>query len=285
MIKRNLIKGNILEEITEWLKNLDEVQCAILTGSRASKEPKIDFLSDFDIQLFVSDLENFRKDDSWIEEFGKIMIRWPLIAGPTFDSKWITRLVLFQDEIRIDFQITLTDNFDIGKYDAGFQVLIDKVGLTPNIPTPRFLEFNIEKPGREQYEIIINEFWWDATYVAKYLWRKEIPSAKFILDTALRYKHLNTLLNWHIGLKNNWLVNPGIHGKNFEQYLDVKTWNAYKETYASTKIEENWNALFRLFEFVREIAQYIGSEMGFKYPLETEMAVRKYCLKIRNRNP
>jgi aminoglycoside 6-adenylyltransferase len=233
----------------------------------------------------VSDLENFRKDDSWIEEFGKIMIRWPLIAGPTYDSKWITRLVLFQDEIRIDFQITLTDNFDTGKYDAGFQVLIDKVGLTPNIPTPQFLEFNIEKPGREQYEIIINEFWWDATYVAKYLWRKEIPSAKFMLDTALRYKHLNTLLNWYIGLKNNWSVNPGIHGKNFEQYLDVKTWNTYKETYASTKIEENWNALFRLFEFVREIAQYIGSEMGFKYPLETEMAVRKYCLKIRNRNP
>ena len=284
MIKRNLIKGDILEGITEWLKNLDEVQCAILTGSRASKEQKIDFLSDFDIQLFVSDLEIFSKDDAWIEKFGKILIRWPLKPGPTFDRNWITRLFLFQDEIRIDFQITLTRYFDPGNYDAGFKVLIDKIGLTTKIPPPQFLQFNTKKPGREEYEILLNEFWWEVTYVAKYLWRKEIPFAKYIWDTSLRYKHLHTLLKWYIGLKNNWSVNPGIHGKNFEQYLDINTWNTYKETFAGADIEDNWNALFRLFEFASEMAQYIGSELGYKYPVETEKAIRKYCSKIRYTN-
>ncbi len=258
------------------------VQCAILTGSRASKQQKIDFLSDFDIQLFVSDLEIFRKDDAWIEKFDRVMIRWPLKPGPTFDRNWITRLVLFQDELRIDFQITLTDYFDAGKYDAGFQVLIDRVGLTSNIPTPRFLEFNTEKPGCEEFETLINEFWWDATYVAKYLWRKEIPYAKYILDTSLRYKHLHTLLKWQIGFRNNWSVNPGIHEKNLKLYIDKKTWNTYKETYAGTNIEDNWNALFRIFEIASKMAQRLGSEMGLKYPLETEKAIRNYCSRIRN---
>ena len=275
---------NKFTEITEWLKHLDEVQCAILTGSRASKMQKIDFLSDFDIQLFVADLHIFRKNDAWIEEFGKIMVRWPLKPGSTFDSNWITRLVLFDDGVRIDFQITHPDYFEPGKYDDGFKVLIDKIGLTTRIPSPQYLQFNIKKPTGEEYETLINEFWWDGTYVAKYLWRNEIPFAKYILDTSMRYRHLHILLKWYIGLQNNWSVNPGIHGKNFERYLDTKTWNKYKETYTGIDVEDNWNALFRLFKFASEIAQYLGSEFGFKYPMETEKAVKDYCSMIRNTN-
>ena len=273
-----------LGQITRWLKGIYKVQCAILTGSRASEEQKIDFLSDYDIQLFVSDLEMFSKDDSWIENFGKIMIRWPLKPGSTFDSSWITRLVLFQDEVRIDFQITCPEYFDPGNYDSGFKVLIDKIRLTTNIPSPQFQQFKTVKPDSEEYETLINEFWWDATYVAKYLWRKEIPFAKYILDTSLRYKYLHTLLKWHIGLRNNWSVNPGIHEKNLELYLDTKIWNAYKETFTGADIEDNWNAFFRLVEFFSEIAHYIGSELGFEYPTQTDKAVVDYCSKIRNAN-
>jgi hypothetical protein len=35
---------------------------------------------------------------------------------------------------------------------------------------------------------------------------------------------------------------------NLELYLNTKTWNADKKTYAGTDIEDNWNALNQLFE-------------------------------------
>ncbi len=125
MEKENSGEDIKLKHITGWLNGISKIQCAILTGSRVSNEPRIDFLSDFDIHLFVSDLEMFKKNDDWIEEFNKIMIRWPLKPGSTFDNKWITRLVLFHNELRIDFQITLPEYFDPGNYDSGFEVLID----------------------------------------------------------------------------------------------------------------------------------------------------------------
>jgi hypothetical protein len=34
------------------------------------------------------------------------MIKWPLTPMSTFDKNWITRLVLFDSGVRIDFQIT-----------------------------------------------------------------------------------------------------------------------------------------------------------------------------------
>jgi len=40
------------------------IRAAILTSSRARPAAEVDFLSDYDIELYVSDLSIFKKDDS-----------------------------------------------------------------------------------------------------------------------------------------------------------------------------------------------------------------------------
>jgi aminoglycoside 6-adenylyltransferase len=52
----------------------------------------------------VSDIEPFLEGDEWLEAFGSVMVRWPLRPRSTFDENWLTRLVLFNDGVRIDFQ-------------------------------------------------------------------------------------------------------------------------------------------------------------------------------------
>lgn len=48
-----------LDFFYKWINEKDRILCAILTGSRVSPNPEIDLLSDYDIQLFVNDLEIF----------------------------------------------------------------------------------------------------------------------------------------------------------------------------------------------------------------------------------
>lgn len=55
-----------------------------------------------------------------------------------------------------------------------------------------------------------------------------------------------------------------------------------KITYTRSEIEANWDALIRLYELFSDLALYVGTELGFKYPDETEKTVMQYCSKIRN---
>lgn len=266
-----------------WIKGKDSILCAILRGSRVSHNPKSDFLSDYDIELFVSDIEIFKNNDEWLGGFGPIMVRWPLKPRPTFNPNWITRLVLFQSRMRIDFQITTPDHFDPGSYDDGYQVLIDKLGLTDDIPQPTFTKFNVTKPTIEEYEDRVNEFWWEITYVAKYLWRNELPFAKYMLDTSIRYSHLHTMLEWYIGLKNKWTVGTGKNGSKFRTFLDELEWEEYKSTYTGPEKEDNWQALFNMTKLFRRLAEFIGRELRYNYPDGTDKAVVEYCESIRNK--
>jgi aminoglycoside 6-adenylyltransferase len=86
-------------------------------------------LSDYDIEMYVSDLNQFQQTDNWLGALGQIMVRWPLKPRTTFEQNWITRPILFEDGMRIDLQIT--DNaFSTLAYRHGFCLRTNRAGLT-----------------------------------------------------------------------------------------------------------------------------------------------------------
>ena len=89
----------VLTEFKNWAKENDFIRAAILTSSRARPGAEIDFLSDYDIELYVSDLSIFKENDNWLKPFGPIMARWPYQPCSTGfkPGNWITRLILFKD--------------------------------------------------------------------------------------------------------------------------------------------------------------------------------------------
>ena len=52
-------ESKVLEVFKNWAEEKDNVRCAILTSSRVRPNATIDFLSDYDIELYVSDLKPF----------------------------------------------------------------------------------------------------------------------------------------------------------------------------------------------------------------------------------
>ena len=145
-------ENQILPHFIKWAENNNLIRAAILTSSRVSKSATIDFLSDYDIELYVSEIDTFFDNDIWLEPFGKIMVKWPLKPKTTIDNNWLTRLIIFEDGVRIDFQITEQKEAESKRYMNGYKVLIDKDSITQDIAEPTYMEFNINKPTKEEFE-------------------------------------------------------------------------------------------------------------------------------------
>jgi aminoglycoside 6-adenylyltransferase len=270
-----LQKNTVIKNLTDWAAENNQVRAMILTSSRANPNCQTDLFSDYDIELYVSDIRQF-KNDNWLKYFGAVMIRWPLKPMATFNKAWITRLVLFTNEVRIDKK-----SIDPSAYDDGYQVLVDKDKLTINLNTPTFSGYKIKKPEKEEYDNLVNAFFWDAPYVAKNLRRDELYYAKFMLDSSLRFSELQKMIEWHIAMQHDWSISTGKRGRLFKHYLSAEVWKGLEATFSDADIENNWRAFFNMIALFRKLAKKVGDNLGYEYPEKIDEQVTAYCKKIK----
>lgn len=273
--------ADVLETIKRWAKDEDVVRTVILTGSRAQPHAVLDALSDYDLVVYATDLSAFSKGDEWLSAFGEVMVRWPRMPRSTLREDWITRLVLFSDGVRIDFQIGPVSPLVLGDLDAGYEVLVDKDGATASLQAPTHSAYHVARPSYEAYASLVNDFWWDATYVAKYLRRDELPFAAHMLGQMLRDRFLRMILEWDLGCKSGWTSNAGVHGRYLKRLLEPAQYEEYLSTYAGAEIEENWAAFFNLLKLFRKLAMQVGQELGYDYPSKLDADVSTFCMQIR----
>lgn len=277
----------MFKELSDFAKSNKNIRAILLTSSRANLNAYKDVFTDFDIELFVNDLQPFITTDKWLDLFGKMVICLPL--KPVENEGWITRLVLFEDGTKIDFQISTTKTLmELSnkrklppEYDNGYKVLLDKDNLTKKMTSPSYTAFVTQKPSEEEFYELMNDFWWDTTYVAKSLWRDELFFVKFMLDNVIRFNYLQKVIEWYIGVQNDWNVNPNKCGRCFKRFLDKETWEELESTYVGADIEDNWNALFRTADLFSRLSVYISNQLSYKYPVEIENKIRDYLLKTR----
>lgn len=141
----NNSKDLVIEKLKQWAESDETVLALVLTSSRASTSASVDEFSDYDIALYVNDINKYLSDD-WLKAFGDVLIKWPELPQTTFDENWTTRLVLFQSKTRIDFQITANTLIPPSDYDFGYQVLVDKANISTNFPKPTLSKQIIKKP-------------------------------------------------------------------------------------------------------------------------------------------
>ena len=278
---------DMVRQVLAWANETQNVRAVLLTSTRADPTSHVDVLSDYDIELIVRDLDPFLQGDGWLARFGEVLVRWP--HKPARDGASVTRLVIFENAPRIDFQIKLPELLERdvsapvlpASYDIGYEVILDKDGLTSDLAPPTHTAYRTQPPTEDRFDWIAHHFWWNATYVAKYLYRDELFFAKYMLDDALHHEYLHTAIAWHIGMKNNWSINPGVRGKWFKMYLEPEIWADVEQTFAGADREENWRALFRAGEVFGRLTSEVGAHLGFAYPAELERKVTAYLAAIR----
>lgn len=165
--------------------------------------------------------------------------------------------------------------------DVGYRVLLDKDSTTPRWQLPTHKAYILRQPTREEYRELVEEFWWDTTYVAKSLWRGETIFAKFMLDYDTKFVALRRFLEWRIEIDNDWSFKPGSHGRGLERSLPADVWSELASTYVGTDIEENWIALFRTIRLFRRVAADVGEALGYAYPQDVDDAMTAHLEMVR----
>ncbi len=140
-------------------------------------------------------------------------------------------------------------------------------------------------PPRETYLTLINDFFSEAPYVAKCLWRDELLPAKWCLDYDMKHIYLRQLLEWRVEIDHNWSLPIGWLGKGLKKHLPSDIWAQFEETFVGARLEDNWEALAKIMAFFRQIAVEVGERLGFEYPHDVHQRVIAYVEHIKQLVP
>ncbi|MBA2173976.1 aminoglycoside 6-adenylyltransferase [Halobacillus locisalis] len=270
----------VFQTIILIAENDERVRAVLLNGSRASPNAKKDSFQDFDIVYVVTELDTFKSDHSWVEDFGEILIMQCPDQNPVYmeahrENKF-AYLMQFMDGNRID--LTLHVRKERESLDSLTEVLVDKDGQFNNLPASQESDYFVKKPSLEELNACSNEFWWVSTYVAKGLWRKEMPYARAMLEGPVR-QMAKRMLSWSIGVEHDFRVNVGSQAKYLESYLSKERWDDYSYSYRNSNYDEMWSCLFTLCDLFIDVHREVASYLGYPYQSE-----EPYTHKKRNKN-
>jgi aminoglycoside 6-adenylyltransferase len=273
----------MLDLIVNTARNDDRVRAVIMNGSRVNPNAPKDCFQDYDIVYVVTEKESFLADPSWIKIFGDLMIlQLPDDMSDPSPEGNISYgyLMQFADGNRIDLSLFPVSKLDQLEEDSLTLALLDKDGILPYFDPPNDSGYLPKPPTAKAFFDCTNEFWWVAPYVAKGLWRHEIPYTKQILDDYVR-EQLMKMLDWYVGMRFDFQKSPGKLGKYLEQYLEPELWQLLLDTYSDADYDHTWDALLSMGELFRRIAIPVAEHFGFPYPYGDDERVTAHLRHVR----
>lgn len=274
----------MIDLIMNTAKEDERIRAVIMNGSRVNPNVKKDCFQDFDIIYAVKDIRSFTSNHNWIHRFGEIMIvQMPeeMSLIPADEDGKFPYLMQFMDGNRID--LTLVPVELIKKFvgqDSLSKLLLDKDNCLEEFPPASDKDYLIKKPTEKEFLDCCNEFWWCSTNVAKGLWREELSYVKGMLDGPVR-DMLIVMLEWHIGMKTDFIVNAGKFGKHFEKYIEKDMWVQFKRTFSNAEYENIWESFFVMGNLFREVANEIANAYGYPYPQGDDDRVTSYLKHVK----
>lgn len=282
-------RDQVIQMLVRWGKDHTTVRAMLLTSTRAIPDGPLDLFSDYDVILVVSDILPFYESRTWLDDFGEVLVLYRDPLKLFFGEEKFAYITQYEDGLKIDFTIwpvetiarivaapAIPDDLDVG-----YQVLLDKDALTANLKPPSYEAFLPTPPDGITYHRVIEEFFHETTYVAKLLWRDELLPAKHSLDNVIKLNYLRQMLEWQIGIENNWGVKTGAYGKGLKRKLDPETWSELERTYTGADIERNWIALFATIDLFRKVAVEVGDRLGYEYPLHLDEGMMDYLRRVQ----
>ena len=278
---------DVLDRIIRWAEAEDLVRAVVLTSTRASARAVTDRFSDYDVILYVADTAPFASDARWLERFGEVLVRWP-DAGVDDGFPYHMQLVIYRDETKVDFTIAPVGWLDRiaatgalpAALDVGYRVLLDKDGRAAALPAPTYAAHIPARPTQAELDALVEEFWFESTYVAKNLWRDELLPAKYSLESVMKLDLLRRMLEWRVETDHGWALRPGVFGKGLKEHLDEATWRELGETFVGAEIEANWRALFATARLFRRVAKEVAERLDLVYPDDLDARMMDYLRRV-----
>jgi aminoglycoside 6-adenylyltransferase len=165
--------------IVRWAEDEPNVIALIRTGSRA-RDGQGDEFSDLDLEVIAADPRRLQRKDDWFRAFGGV---WVVLR---FDElRFPTRLVVYDGGSKVDYTLAgverLTEMYQglDSLYERGYEVLLDREGVTERLPRATGAFPILAAPSEAEFTFIVEEFWFEATHMPRYLSRGDLWVVKF----------------------------------------------------------------------------------------------------------
>lgn len=270
-----------LEKIVDWANQNDNILAVIMTGSHSRDDNKVDEFSDYDIELIAKDFRELADKNDWFHDFGDVIVFQAFDEG----QEYPTRLVVYSDGLKVDF--TLADekriiNMKSGLndlYQRGYKVLLDKQNLTNDLPKASG-HIRKELPTEQEYLDAVNEFWFEASHIPKYLIRDELWIVK-LRDWTMKQLLLK-LLEWHaISLNPDqdvWHL-----GNHSNDWVDPEIKSELKKLFSHFEKQESWQDLLTTLDLFRRLSKSVAKNLKFQYPEKVDQKISEYILSYSNK--
>ena len=284
-------EDDVFDKLIQWAEQHESVRAMLLTSTRAVPNASVDRFSDYDVIMIVEDIHPFYEDRRWLADFGEVLVVYwdPIHPDLEHGNEITANVTQYADGLKIDFTLWPVEYLQKivqapalpAELDAGYRVLLDKDQLTDGMKLPTYKAYIPTRPTKEVYQLLINDFFTDAPYMAKCLLRGELLPAKWCLDYDMKHMHLRPMLEWRMGMEHNWSVSTGSLGKGLKKQLPLEIWSQLEDTYAGANIQANWEALFHTMTLFRRVAMEVGAGLGYEYPLALDQRVTDYVQKMQ----
>jgi aminoglycoside 6-adenylyltransferase len=287
---KNTDEQQVIKKLVSWAKAKPDIRAVILTSSRAKPGATLDEFSDYDVIFVAKDIKPYRENESWLEEYGKVLVVYRDPVEIRFGYERFIDCTQYENGLKMDFTMWpvdllthVTQMEKLPNYiDDGYKVLLDKDGLTRGMKTPSCRAFVPKPPTEAEYHAFIEEFFYDIPYAAKQIRRGDIFALKLTVY-YMRDVKLCRLLEWKIEIEHNWSLKSGYYGKGLQKYLTpsfLKKWDAI---HFGSVAENNWESLFKIIRLFGKVAGEVGQRLGYAYPEDMDKRMLKYTKKVRNK--
>jgi aminoglycoside 6-adenylyltransferase len=163
-------------------------------------------------------------------------------------------------------------------YKNGYCVLIDKDGITRNLPEATGTGYILKKPGADEFLETIYNFWFEMMAILKYLHKGSIWHVKTIADGPVR-KILFKMILWNEGCKGRWNRND-IHlcGKNLEEKIDSQILERLSSCFSGYGKKMTIISLIETIRFFKILSGQAANSLHLPYPEKKLQKIEKIIL-------
>jgi aminoglycoside 6-adenylyltransferase len=266
-------KDRIVQQLFQWGTGQEDLRAILWTSSRTNPSALVDVFSDYDIILVVEDINPYYEDESWLEDFGRVLVLYRDPLRLESGCQCFARITQYEDGLKIDFGVwpiellrkIAADPVLPDFLDVGYCVILDKDGLAAGLRQPSYRAFIPSPPAGTFFQETIEEFFHEATYVVKHLWRDDLIAAKYNLDFMMKYDLLRRMMEWQMEFDHGWSVKLGAYGRGLKKWIRSEIWVEFENTFTGANIADNWIALFRTVDLFRKVALDVATHLGYEY--------------------
>ena len=275
----------LLASIIAWAQGDANVRALILTGSRARGDGRADEFSDLDIEIIADRPETLTSDDAWFRSFGRVWVHLPTIIAPRHE----TRLVFYEGGTKVDFSLCGRQRIGAlvgaqkldGLYERGYRVLVDKDGLTSALPAASGAFPAKGLPGQAEFTAVVEEFWFEAAHIPRYLLRGELWVVKF-RDWTMKQQLLR-MIEWHAIARREQPVDVWHIGTHMAEWVDAETLRELRAVFSAFDARSSWDGLMATAALFRRLAIETTAAIGLRYPVEADRGVSGYLASFHER--